>query len=665
MKPTSYSSPDPGSTLPPRPVTPVEGTETTGIFLVNTLVLDGDAATRDVLVEGPGTRGHQVTISSSFEEAARLLARSSFDCLIFKLRESWTAPLQQLLKYLPRSVDGGHLFVVAVVLDEPPTQPQEWLRLGVDDLVMGQNVRQLLDLRLAVAERHILNRRDRLRKASLSAGLARNFETVFRQAPEAVLVATARDGLVIEASDSAAVMLGLPVADLRSKFLSLVLPGLLGREELTAGWGSSDEPLRIKQVAHRRPDGTMRTLEVCLGRCFWSERAALWVRLEDVTEEQREIDLKLRAARLDATRSLAAGAAQALNDALTAVRGNVDLLGKQSAVRPETRDLLENALSACERAEQTGRTLSELARTGATPRRKSLDLRLFLSRSVGFAALRGRLAPEFSFDADLRLVEADEALLREAVQAVVENADQATPSGGVLQISGKNTHLKPGDSGFVCLEFRDGGEGITQSLLPKVFDPYFTTRQGRQGLGLSRALAILTAHGGSIEVESAPGHGTIVRLILPAAQIALSATGQPTEPLPQTRPLPETKGRVLCMDDDAGIRVIVEKMLVMHQYEVYCVRDGQEAIDAYRRAREMGSPFDVVLLDLDVRGGMGGRECIARLRGEFPGVKAVLTTGYLDDQLLENHREHGFSGVITKPFNVERLVTTVAKLVEI
>jgi CheY-like chemotaxis protein len=100
----------------------------------------------------------------------------------------------------------------------------------------------------------------------------------------------------------------------------------------------------------------------------------------------------------------------------------------------------------------------------------------------------------------------------------------------------------------------------------------------------------------------------------------------------------------------------------MQGFDVYSVRDGLEAIVAYRRAVEMGSPFDVVLLDLEVRGGMGGLECIARLRGEFPKVKALLSTGYLDDVVLENHREHGFSGVVTKPFNVERLVSSLSRL---
>jgi two-component system, cell cycle sensor histidine kinase and response regulator CckA len=103
-------------------------------------------------------------------------------------------------------------------------------------------------------------------------------------------------------------------------------------------------------------------------------------------------------------------------------------------------------------------------------------------------------------------------------------------------------------------------------------------------------------------------------------------------------------------------------MLTLHGFDVFAVPDGQAAIDTYRRSSIMGQPFDLVILDLDVRGGMGGRECISRLRGEFTDVKAILSTGYVDDILLDTYQEHGFAGVVTKPFQIERLISAVTKL---
>jgi signal transduction histidine kinase/ActR/RegA family two-component response regulator len=452
------------------------------------------------------------------------------------------------------------------------------------------------------------------------------------------------------------------MAEVRERFLSLLLPGLRAQEDMTAVWNEAAGPLRFGDVAHRMPDGSLRAFEVVIGRCNWSGRPAFAVRIDDVTAVRQSDEARTLAARMEAVRSVSAGAAQALNDALTAVRGNLDLLSKQNTARADARDLLENAAAACERAEDTVRTLANLARAAGQSgsRRRLVDLRQFLPRAISFAALRGRLIPAFNLAAGLNRIEVDEVPLKEAMLALVENADQASKGVGTLEINAWNLAPAPGHPGRVVIEFRDRGEGIPGAHLSKVFDPYFTTREGRQGLGLSRALAIVSAQGGTIEVESAPAEGSAFRMILPAAAGVTVVAAPPAER--NVEPAAPAHGRVLVMDDDAGIRVIVEKILTMQGFDVYTVRDGQEAIDAYRRAIEMKSPFDVVLLDLDVRGGMGGRECIARLRGEFPGVRAVLTTGYLDDTLLENHREHGFSGVITKPFNVERLVSTVSKL---
>ena len=124
----------------------------------------------------------------------------------------------------------------------------------------------------------------------------------------------------------------------------------------------------------------------------------------------------------------------------------------------------------------------------------------------------------------------------------------------------------------------------------------------------------------------------------------------------------EVRPRVLFMDDEAQIRVLVQKILTAHGFDVYCTNDGQEAIDVFRKAKDFGAPFDVLLMDLDVRGGMGGQEAVARLRAENLNLKALLTTGYIDDALLDSHKEHGFLGVIPKPFQVERLVGAISKL---
>lgn len=621
-----------------------------------------DAATRSLLAEAVANRGHQVTAVATMDEAAQWLQRGGFDCFVFKLRQEWAAPLERFMRHVLIGPVRQRVHVLAVALDDPPERPQDWLAKGVDDCVLSLAKGRDLDLRLAVAEKRLQERRQRAEEQNDAAAVAKNYENLFLHAPSAVLVVAARDGLIIEASEAVGQLLGLPLRDVRDKFVSLLIPSLLGRDEVFMGWDESRGPLRLTDLSHRRPDGAVLRLEVEMGRCFWSDRPTLWLRFEDVTPASRARAAQLRAARLDAVRSVAAGASSTLNDALTAVRGNIDLLAKQNTPRANAQELLESAAAACERAEETVRTLAGLARAShVSPRRRRLDLRAVLSRSISLAALKGPVRPEFFFPDDLWPVEADEAPLKEAVHALLENAGQAMPAGGSLRIRAANLRDGSDSPPRVAIEFSDDGEGIPPSHIPRIFDPYFSTRPGRQGLGLAQVLSIITAHEGAVEVESSPGQGTVVRLILPALDAAADAPAGDS----QAAPAAPCRGRVLVMDDDAGIRVIVEKMLSLQGFEVYTVRDGAETINAYRRAIEMGSPFDVVLLDLEVRGGMGGRECIARLRGEFPGVKALLSTGFSDDAVLENHREHGFSGVITKPFNVERLVNSVSRLAEL
>jgi CheY-like chemotaxis protein len=211
---------------------------------------------------------------------------------------------------------------------------------------------------------------------------------------------------------------------------------------------------------------------------------------------------------------------------------------------------------------------------------------------------------------------------------------------------------------------RDQGPGIDPENRQRVFDPFFSTK-GADGMGLAYAAAVIRAHGGRLEIESTAQEGCTIAVHLPVnVRLILEGAASPEAVLPPLTPhRPTNKARVLFMDDDAQIRDLVAKILTTHGFDVYLTKNGQEAMDAYRKAKEFGAPFDVILMDLDVRGGMGGIEATSRLRAEYPHLKALLTTGYVDDGLLESHRDHGFAGVILKPFQVERLVGTISKLV--
>lgn len=649
--------------MPTPPFLTSELSDGGGLFLLRLLVLDLDAATRKLLVEAIATRGHEVTEATSLEAAATQLTRGGFDAVIVKVRQAWAEPLKILLENIASGAFHPVIpEVLAVMLDDPPAHPAEWLAWGVDDCATGLERDGQFALRLAALEKRLMARRRRQEAEWNVIYNAKNYENLFRFSPSAVLIVTENDGLVLEANEAAVRELGLPVADLRDKFISLLLPGLANYFGLTEAWEGRG-PWQLPEFSHERPDGQTPLFAVEVARCFWSSRPALWLRLENVTGARLTAAEEIRHARQDAVRIVTSGTAQALNDMLTAIRGNLDLLSKANAARASIHELLDHATAACSRAEDLLRTLGGLAKTSfPSARTQRQDLSTWLPRVVSFAALNANLQVSYQLAADLWPVEVDEVTLKEAVLALVENAGLAQPQGGELHISAANEPASLRQRATVEILFHNPGETIASANLQRVFDPFFSTWPGRQGLGLARVQAIITAHGGHVDITSAPSRGTTVRVALPAAETPVSR-----HPAANTPPPPPTSPpkRVLVMDDDASIRVIVEKMLTLQGFDVYTVRDGQEAITAYRRALELGSPFDVVLLDLEVRGGMGGRECIARLRGEFRNVKALLSTGALDDTILENHREHGFSGVVTKPFNIERLVNAVKLLADI
>jgi CheY-like chemotaxis protein len=223
----------------------------------------------------------------------------------------------------------------------------------------------------------------------------------------------------------------------------------------------------------------------------------------------------------------------------------------------------------------------------------------------------------------------------------------------------ENPSLSPGD--YVRVSIADCGGGISKELLLKIFDPYFSTKQrGSQkgmGLGLAICHTIMQRHGGAIAVESEPGgKGTIFRLLLPASRKLL-----PWEKasVPASHP---RCGRILVMDEKEMVRKLVGKMLVQEGHEVELVEDGQRAVGAYESAKEQGRPFDAVILDLTVRGGLGGQEAIRALLKIDPAVKAIVMSGYTSDPVILLPERYGFKGVLAKPFDKLALRETLSRV---
>ncbi len=230
------------------------------------------------------------------------------------------------------------------------------------------------------------------------------------------------------------------------------------------------------------------------------------------------------------------------------------------------------------------------------------------------------------------------------------------PDGGKVEVSAVNLELPAGSIAslsagqYVKISIRDLGVGIRPENLPRIFDPYFSTRKHARGLGLASAYSVVRKHDGQILVDSRVGHGSAFHIYLPASF--------KPEPAPSTDA--DSKrlrghGRILVMDDEADILTLVREMLRMLGYEVETARDGVEALDRYQQARITGAPFAAVIMDLTVPDGMGGKEAIRKLRELDPDVRAIVSSGYSYDPVMASFREYGFTGVIPKPYLMEDL----------
>ena len=383
----------------------------------------------------------------------------------------------------------------------------------------------------------------------------------------------------------------------------------------------------------------------------------------DVTEQRRMEERVREAQKLEALGTLAAGIAHDFNNLLTALTGNLSLLRELPPGAPEAPALLATLDDATRRATGLSKQLLTFAKGGA-PVRDLASIRELILDSASFVARGSGARCEFDLAEDLAAVHADLGQLSQVIGNLVLNAIQAMPEGGTVRIGAANAVLGPGDGmglpagRCVRLTVADTGSGIPPQLLRRIFDPFFTTKAQGSGLGLSSCHSIVRQHGGCIDVESTPGVGSRFTVLLPAAD----APCAPPAPAPDAPP-PQGRGRrVLVMDDDDTIRIVVQRMLERLGYEAEGCAHGEEALARYTRAQQAARPFDAVILDLTVPGHLGGAQVMPRLLGLDPGVVAIVASGYADADILARHQEHGFSGRLLKPFDLRALGHELARV---
>ncbi len=381
--------------------------------------------------------------------------------------------------------------------------------------------------------------------------------------------------------------------------------------------------------------------------------------LRDITDRKRMEEEIIKAQKLESLGSLARGIAHDFNNLLTTILGSISVAKAYSDPGDEIFNLLSDAENASKRASDLTKELLSFSK-GGTPVKKVMSIGKLVKNRVLFALAGSNVDCEFDIPDDLWPVEVDMDQINQVIHNIVINAREAMPEGGTLHVIAGNVangekeegSLKAGK--YIKVSIKDQGLGIPREKLSKVFDPYFGTSGMRGGIGMGLGLAagysIVKGHGGLITVETKEGLGTTFNIYLPASRKA-----GPGEPSIGT-------AKILLMDDEGMVRKIAEALLKHIGYEVEVARDGSEAVEIFRKAKTSQQPFDAVILDLTVRGGMGGKETMGKLLEIDPKVKAILSSGYLNDPVLIEYERYGFKGFVSKPFTMDELRNAVKEM---
>jgi two-component system cell cycle sensor histidine kinase/response regulator CckA len=414
----------------------------------------------------------------------------------------------------------------------------------------------------------------------------------------------------------------------------------------------------VISLEHRviMPDGETRWLEYTRRAFFDSEGVITEIQSvgRDITESHKMENELLKTQKLESLGLLAGGIAHDFNNILASIVSNIALIKMEFDPEDLVYKRLADTESAALGASELTRQLLTFAK-GGTPVKEAVDIEELTRHTVDFALRGTEVKGRFVFPKNLSMVEADPGQIEQVINNLVINAVQAMPKGGTVTVSADNVQVHPETSlplavgEYVKVSVADQGTGIAKELIPKIFDPFFTTKPKGTGLGLTTSQSILKKHRGHMEVESELGVGSTFTLYLPAAPKGAEHSGHKRDEQLKG------SGRILLMDDEEAILAVVSNLMTQMGYEVECARDGAEAILAYKKAKEDGRPFDAVIMDLTVRGGMGGMEAMQELLKVDPKVRAIVSSGYSNDPVMSEHETFGFKGVLQKPYSASGL----------
>ena len=388
----------------------------------------------------------------------------------------------------------------------------------------------------------------------------------------------------------------------------------------------------------------------------------------DITEKQKMEEELLTIRKLESVGTLAGGIAHDFNNLLAVILGNISFA--KTFLDPD--DKIYARLTDAEDATLRGKDLTYRLLTfsrGGELLKKVLSLKDIIKDSARLTLSGSNIKCTFKIPDDLKRAEIDEGQIRQVIHNVVMNAKEAMPDGGKITIRAANITLTTDDAiplpegDYVMISIEDQGGGIPEEDLPRIFDPYFTKKEmgntKGMGLGLAICYSIIKNHDGFMVAESNIDKGMTLHIYLPAYREAVYE-----EQAEQKEVVYDGKLKILYMDDEVALLEIVGQMLDYLGFDAAFARDGAETITLYSEAQTSGQPFDLVIMDLTIPGGMGGKETVQKIHEIDPHAKVIVSSGYAEDPIMHNFKEYGFSGAIAKPYNVQALGEIIKNIME-
>ncbi|MCD6380547.1 PocR ligand-binding domain-containing protein [bacterium] len=388
--------------------------------------------------------------------------------------------------------------------------------------------------------------------------------------------------------------------------------------------------------------------------------------VKDITERKWAAEELQKREKLESIGILAGGIAHDFNNILMGLYGNISIAREELSKDHPAFNFLEEAETSLNRATGLTKQLLTFAK-GGLPVKESVSIGELVEEIVRFDLSGSNVMPVFEWVENLWMAEVDRGQMQQVFSNIVINANQAMPDGGHLYVTLDNVDISENEmpnfsqGKYVKVILRDEGIGIDEKYIDRICDPYFSTKQEGSGLGLATVYSIINKHGGHISVTSEFGKGTTFTLYLPVTE---------SQQMPKTRK-PESEHsttgespRILVMDDEEIICDVTTRMLEKSGYLVETIREGKQAIEMYKQSMEAGKPFDVVIMDITIPGGMGGKEAIKKILEIDPEARCIVSSGYTNDPLMSNYAEFGFKGVAAKPYTKSKLLELLSMVLK-